>query len=515
MTRSQRGTVGHIGWVVALVACSSGSGGESGAGGTPATGGTSATISGPAPAGSVAPGAGGTSAAGGSVTAGGSVASGGTGTGTSGGGTTTGPAGGGAVSSGGTVTSGGAVSSGGTVTSGGAVSSGGTVTSGGGSAGPGQGTAGEAPAQAGAAAGGSATQGDGGAPAQPGGNAGATGLTATEAAAAMGKGFNLGQMFESTQHTPSLASAGAKIDAYYARGFRNVRIPVTWTEPVGGSLLVGSATVGDVDRGNPRLAVLEQVVDHALAYPDLYVIINAHHESTLKTENRWQAFERLWQDIVDIFGGREHRLLFELLNEPHQSDADNSPMPPEELRNMVARAYSKIRAVDPERVVLIGGNQWFAANEMAEVWPDLEGVGGGDDPYVMATFHHYDPWTFCGDNQGDYADPWTESNLADPMDTMLTWASEVGRGMPVHIGEWGVGWGSRYGQMDCNNVRAWYQQMVALHAEPRGIPTSVWDDGGWFKIFDHAAGDFANNLVDCISGDCEWDGTERFNAGCD
>jgi hypothetical protein len=42
----------------------------------------------------------------------------------------------------------------------------------------------------------------------------------------------------------------------------------------------------------------------------------------------------------------------------------------------------------------------------------------------------------------------------------------------------------------------------------------VWDDGGWFKIFDHATNAFANNLIDCISGSCEWDGADRFNAGC-
>ena len=46
------------------------------------------------------------------------------------------------------------------------------------------------------------------------------------------------------------------------------------------------------------------------------------------------------------------------------------------------------------------------------------------------------------------------------------------------------------------------------------MPTSVWDDGGWFKIFDHGTGSYANNLIDCISGDCAWDGTERFNSGC-
>ena len=243
------------------------------------------------------------------------------------------------------------------------------------------------------------------------------------------------------------------------------------------------------------------------------MVINAHHETGLKTNSRAAVLERLWADIADIFAAKEHRLLFELLNEPHRSDGSNSPMPAADLRAMVKLAYAKIRAVDPARIVLIGGNQWFAAAEMASVWTDLSGVGDGQDPYLMATFHHYDPWTFCGDNQGTYDDNWTDANLSGPMDTMLAWAQTTGKGMPVYIGEWGVGWGSRYTTMDCNNIRSWYQKM-AENAQAKGIPTSLWDDNGWFKVWDIGSKSWNNNLVDCIAGTCAWNGTDRFNAGC-
>ncbi|HEX6275382.1 MAG TPA: cellulase family glycosylhydrolase [Polyangiaceae bacterium] len=367
--------------------------------------------------------------------------------------------------------------------------------------------------------GGTGTANGGSAGSGNGGTAGAAGtptrmpVTAEAAAAAMGKGFNLGQMFENTQHSPTLAAASAKIDAYYAKGFRNVRIPVTWTEPTNGSLLVSDATTGAVERTHPRLAVITQVIDHALSKPGLHVVLNAHHEDALKTGSRTAVLERLWTDLVDLFKGRDYRLLFEILNEPHRDDG--TAMPAADLRAMTARAYARIRAADPPRIVLIGGNRYFGAAEVPEVWTNLNGVGGGEDPYVMVTFHHYNPWTFCGDNQGTYDDAWTDANLSDPMNTMLNWANTVGGGMPVYIGEWGVGWGSRYTTLECNNVRLWYQRMHAEFAAPRGIPTAVWDDGGWFKIFDHATNAYANNLVDCIAGECAWTGTERFNAGCD
>jgi hypothetical protein len=329
----------------------------------------------------------------------------------------------------------------------------------------------------------------------------------------MGKGVNIGQTFESTQNERTLASVSAKIDAYYAKGFRNIRIPITWTEPVGGDLLVNSATVGDVNQSHARLAVIKQVVDYALSKSGLYVVINAHHESGLKTNNRATVLERLWADIAGIFASKDYRLMYEILNEPHRSDSSNSAMPAADLRAMVKMAYAKIRTADAKRIIIIGGNQWFASSEMATVWPNLDGVGNGQDPYLMATFHHYDPWTFCGDNQGTYDDPWTDSNVSTPMETMLSWAKSVGASMPVYIGEWGVGWGSRFTTMDCNNIRSWYQKMAST-ASTKGIAMSLWDDNGWFKVWDIGAKSWNNNLAECIVGSCSWNGTDRFNAAC-
>lgn len=225
--------------------------------------------------------------------------------------------------------------------------------------------------------------------------------------------------------------------------------------------------------------------------------------------------KRLWRDIATIFGKRNHRLIFELLNEPHLDDGNNSPMPAVNLRYMTERAYDEIRNIDPNRIIVIGGNQWFGASEIPAIWPNLDEVGAGSDEYLMATFHHYDPWSFNGDNQGDYADQWTDDDIDSAMQTMQNWANTVGKGMPVYIGEWGTGWGSRYETMDCNNIRLWYEKFDAQYARSYGMPTTVWDDGGWFKIFDHSTNEFANNLHLCIiDGNCDWQGTERFNNAC-
>ncbi|MBW8303930.1 MAG: glycoside hydrolase family 5 protein [Brevundimonas sp.] len=335
--------------------------------------------------------------------------------------------------------------------------------------------------------------------------------TARQAADAMGRGFNLGQMFDNTQHPPTLATAGPKIDAYYDRGFRLLRIPVTWTEPVDGVTLADPDT-GRLDEDSPRLAELKAVIDYALARPGLHVVINAHHEKRLKDGARADVLGQLWSDISRTFRDRDGRLIYEILNEPHLSNLD--PMNPADLRAMTGEAYRRIREIDARRIVVIGGNQWFGAHEMAAAWPNLDAVGGGRDRYVMATFHHYNPWTFNGDNQGDYADPWTDDDITGPMQVMAEWAATTGGGMPVFIGEWGTGWQSRLATMDCNNIRLWYSRFDAIHARTFGMPSAVWDDGGWFQLYDHRREAFSSNLIDCIHGECAWKGSDRFNPDC-
>ncbi|MBF7074153.1 glycoside hydrolase family 5 protein [Glaciecola sp. MH2013] len=340
-----------------------------------------------------------------------------------------------------------------------------------------------------------------------------TDFTAEIAAQEMGAGFNLGQMFESNQHEPSLANAAPKIDAYYKSGYRNVRIPITWTETIQGNTLVEDTDTGVVDRDHPRLLEIMKVVDYALAKPGMYVVINMHHESTLKAEDKYQVLEQIWADNADIFADRSHRLIFEILNEPHQGP-NNDPMEPEKVRRMSELAYNKIRAKNSRRIIIIGGNQWFGAHEMAITWPNLDQVGSGQDAYLMATFHHYDPWEFNGASDKTFA--WNAQTITTPMQTMESWSTSVGNNMPIYIGEWGNSWGQYLRADGCNNIKSWYNDFNSAHASNRPItaPTAVWDDGGWFQIWNHSTNDWGSELFQCITGNCMPANFERNNSAC-
>lgn len=335
--------------------------------------------------------------------------------------------------------------------------------------------------------------------------------TASQAIEEMGAGFNLGNTFEGDQNPSSFANSKPKIDAYYAKGFRNLRIPITWTEPVDGNRLADPLT-GVIDRNNPRLAEIIATIDYALSLDGMYVVINAHHEYGLKdnSASRSAVLERIWADVTDIVGDRSPRLMFQLLNEPHASVSNGgAAMPAANLRLMSGKAYAKIRAANPRRIIIIGGDQWFGAHELARAWPNLDDVGGGKDDYVMASFHHYSPWDFAGED-GNHAMNWTAAMLQEPFDTASEWASSVGGGMPIYVSEWGVGWQKQKQTMQCNNIRKWYQEMHYTEATSRHYPTAVWDDGGWFRIFSHATNTFDNDLADCIITGVCWTGADRF-----
>jgi endoglucanase len=92
-------------------------------------------------------------------------------------------------------------------------------------------------------------------------------------------------------------------------------------------------------------------------------------------------FEALWQRLAEHYLGRDQpRLIFELLNE--------IVLPTSDPWNQLAHRVCKtIRAIDPERWIMIGGNYYNAVSQLKE-------IKLVDDPRVIYTFHFYEPLPF-------------------------------------------------------------------------------------------------------------------------
>jgi aryl-phospho-beta-D-glucosidase BglC (GH1 family) len=91
-----------------------------------------------------------------------------------------------------------------------------------------------------------------------------------------------------------------------------------------------------------------------------------------------ERFLGLWEAISERFlGGLDDSLAFELLNEIVLPDSGP-------WNDLVQRVLARIRSVDPQRLVLVGGNRYNAADELQNLAPIA-------DPNILYTFHFYLP----------------------------------------------------------------------------------------------------------------------------
>jgi len=94
-------------------------------------------------------------------------------------------------------------------------------------------------------------------------------------------------------------------------------------------------------------------------------------------ETAQKRFVSLWEEIAKRYKGEGDNLIFELLNEVVDAQGD--------AWNKVAReAIEAIRAIDPNRYILLGGPNYNspAGLKTLEMW---------DDGHVLYNFHFYEP----------------------------------------------------------------------------------------------------------------------------
>jgi endoglucanase len=108
---------------------------------------------------------------------------------------------------------------------------------------------------------------------------------------------------------------------------------------------------------------------------------DVHDDASLfENPSLQERFIKLWQLIARHFAGlMEDELAFEILNEI--TLPDSSPW-----NALVKKAVTKIREVDPKRLILVGGNYYNAPDELQ----NLELL---DDTEILYAFHYYLPIT--------------------------------------------------------------------------------------------------------------------------
>lgn len=123
----------------------------------------------------------------------------------------------------------------------------------------------------------------------------------------------------------SVKTTKAMIDTVAKKGFKTIRIPVSWHNHI---------TDSDYKIDSTWMNRVKEVVDWAISN-DMFVILNVHHDdltaseandtygynilATDKTESK-KYLKNVWTQIASTFKDYDLRLVFEVLNEPRAID---------------------------------------------------------------------------------------------------------------------------------------------------------------------------------------------------
>ena len=234
------------------------------------------------------------------------------------------------------------------------------------------------------------------------------------------------------------------IDSIAARGFKTLRIPVTWYNHMGQgpNYIIDTAWMDRV----------EEVANYAFNN-DMYVIINIHHDDYDATKpGSWLSptyakqdevidqLEKVWVQIATRFKDYGDYLIFETMNEPREVGSDHEWNGGSEENRNVVNAFN-LAAVNAIRGT--GGNNadrfimipQCVANPTAAK-DDLIIPNG--DTNIIVSVHNYGPFEFCLLNPGVSKWGTTSERNALRNDIMSYYDHWTSKGQAVVLGEWGA-----------------------------------------------------------------------------
>ncbi len=308
--------------------------------------------------------------------------------------------------------------------------------------------------------------------------------SAWEAVQQLGPGVNLGNGFEA----PVPGSWGVDVDealveAARAGGFETIRFPVRFNAHAldEAPYTIDAAFLAQVD------AIVEAALER-----DLTIIVDLHHYDELHADpvGHHDRFLALWHQLATHYADAAPEVWFELLNEPHGKLND-----PEVWNPLAAEALAVVRATNPTRMVMIEGGLYAHSTRLSELEVP-------DDPWVVASFHTYDPFPFThqGASWVPFSDGWlgtrwerTQAQI-DALHRGFDRASAFSErtGVPVVLGEYGA-----YEAAPYEDRLAW-TDAVGCVADQHHVPAIYWELAAGFGMWDVPSATWDTPLRDAV-----------------
>jgi aryl-phospho-beta-D-glucosidase BglC (GH1 family) len=306
-------------------------------------------------------------------------------------------------------------------------------------------------------------------------------ITSLQLTADMGAGWNLGNTLDAYGDWVSgldtetcwgnPKTTQAMIDAIKQKGFKTLRLPVTWHQHL------GSAPDYTID--SEWLDRVEEVANYAFTN-DMYVIINIHHDDSwiIPTYDKKNAviaqIEKVWTQIANRFKDYGDYLIFETFNEPRlEGSAEEWNGGTAEGRDVLnsfhLAAVNAIRNTgenNASRHLMVSP---YGASGSVDAINDL--VIPNNDSRIIVSWHNYSPYSFALQIPGTTT--WGSDSEKAELTTLFDriYNKFIKNGRAVIMGE--------FSSTDKNNTaeRAKHAEFMVKSAQDRQIVPIWWDNG--------------------------------------
>lgn len=287
----------------------------------------------------------------------------------------------------------------------------------------------------------------------------------------LGRGINMGNMFESPKRRAWGHLDVAYFDIIKEAGFSSVRIPVRWSDYAAAE----APYVIDSD----FMERIDGVIEAALEC-ELIVILNVHHYQAFMEAPNEHADRLLgiWKQLSEHYQDAPRALCFEVLNEPTGNVT-------KDVWNRVQNdAIKLIRRMNPVRPILVAPLGWNRIHFLK----DLELPR--HDRNLIASVHFYEPFRFT--HQGaswvkqkiPVGRPWLGSDeeraeLLVALDEAVRWSKEYQ--IPINVGEFGA-----FSKAELDSRVRW-TAFLCREMEKRGFSWNYWEFCSSFGAYDPVA----------------------------
>lgn len=301
----------------------------------------------------------------------------------------------------------------------------------------------------------------------------------------MQPGWNLGNSLdavgadETAWGNPRITKA--LIEQIAAQGYKSIRIPVTWSNHI------GSGPNYTIDAA--YMDRVEEVVDWALD-ADLYVMINAHHDSWLwishMENNRSEVvakYNAVWTQVAQRFRKHSNKLMFESVNEPRFSDGGTTDESKafqmlDELHTSFHRIVRGSGARNATRPLVLSTLEASPTQtRMNELYNTMTKL---NDTNLIATVHYYGFWPFSVNIAGYTR---FETDTRNDIDQTFNhvYNTFIARGIPVILGEYGLlGFDQSTGVIEQGEKLKFFEYLTN-YLKQKNITHMLWDNGQHFK----------------------------------